>query len=549
MSEYTTENLALILEEIKVGVMIIGRDDGIIHFANKRAAEDLHLDYNDVINHNYRRVFWPEFISVYNNILSDCEDGKEHTVIYYWSELAVWEQATAHNIQWGSIPSLLISSTNVSEVLRSDYRFENLLYFDNLLKMPNGEKMEKDLNAMTNREGVFLIYFELNGFKDVNDLYGWDIGDQLLIQIRDWMLSSETLRAQFYRIGNGFAILGRNVSLDDAKKRSEMIMDRFRQPWQIPLAGEEISVYCPIRLCIVDAKYVQDEIRSLLMRTIQETDNSMYSIYSEEIDQKIKRSVVLRDSLVRSIFDNMRGFEVYYQPIVEVPSRRWIGLEALCRWTTPDGQRVPPLQFIHMAEQLGLVHQVDAWVRKTAMEQCVSLGLDKMDFLLDVNLSPMQVIEGDFIDNLLYTIKDTGFPMGKLNIEITESSKMNLSEENINRLKQLSECGIRLSLDDFGTGYSSLEYLMRLLTHAIKTEKLFLDKIEKDENQQHLLKTLIDLAHHRGMKIITEGVETEEQYDLLQAYGVDHMQGYLFSRPMPFDRLKEVKNQFGTGVK
>lgn len=536
----------LLLDELEVAILIVGRDDGIIRYINHRVCKDTGKSYKAIHGQHYRQLFWPEFISVYDHLLTECEDGKEHTKIYYWAEMAVWEQISARNIVWESAPCLLMSITYITEIARSEYKFENMAYFDNLLKLPNGAKLEEDINDIANVETVGLIYIEIERFDEINNLYGWDNGDNLLKQVRDWLLSSESRRGQLYRVNNGFALLGRKVSMDEAKDRSEEILHRFQQPWALSAGGNNLMLYCTIRLGIVYGKYVKNEMRNLLLRTIraQEKTAAGYAVYDEEADRKARQSLLRRDTFINCIFNNMKGFSVNYQPIVETATGQWVALEALCRWQMPDGEPVSPIEFIRTAEQLNLIDQVDGWVRKTAMKRCVELGLDKKNFVLDLNFSPTQKIDDAFVTRLLQLLEETQFPKNKLNLEITESAKMVFDNVNLKGLNRLKEHGIILSLDDFGTGYSSFSNLIAITAKALKTEKMFLDGIENDSYRQYLLSMLVDIAHYLDMYIVAEGVENQEQLTLLKKYGVDYAQGYLFSRPLTSEQLEKEAWRF-----
>ena len=193
---------------------------------------------------------------------------------------------------------------------------------------------------------------------------------------------------------------------------------------------------------------------------------------------------------------------------------------------------------------MGLIEKLDTWVRETAMHQCVAVGLDRMDCTLDVNFSPTQNIDNVFINGLLKTLDDTGFPPEKLNLEIIESANMNFDERNFKGLSRLKENGTILSLDDFGTGHSSFANLIRVPATSVKIKKIFLGGIVRDEHRQYFLRMLTDIAHYFGMLLIAEGVETPEQLALLRQFGVDYAQGYLFSKPLSFEKLRRETWRF-----
>ncbi|MDL2225962.1 EAL domain-containing protein, partial [Eubacteriales bacterium OttesenSCG-928-M02] len=309
--------------------------------------------------------------------------------------------------------------------------------------------------------------------------------------------------------------------------------------------GQDLSVFCSIRLGIVHGKYFKNEMRNLLLRTIAEAKHAdRYVIYDEKTDQRARRKLRMRDALIQCVHNDMQGFSVHYQPIVEADGGRWTALEALCRWTMPNGEGVSPAAFIPIAEQLGLIGEVDAWVRQQAMQQCVALGLEKKQFMLSLNYSPIQRIDETFIQELQRALSSAGYPANKLNLEITENEKMLFDEESMAGLEHIAQLGVKFSLDDFGTGYSSLKNLMKIPAANVKIDKLFLDDVQGDPFRQQLLKMLAMLSKQLGMLLVAEGVETEEQCQLLKDYGVDFMQGYLFSRPLSYQELQKNVYRF-----
>lgn len=261
-------------------------------------------------------------------------------------------------------------------------------------------------------------------------------------------------------------------------------------------------------------------------------------VYTEQADRRAKRPKKIKDALINCMRNDMNGFAIHYHPILSAESQRWQAVEALCRWTMPDGTSIPPIEFIRFAEQMNLIGQLDSWVRRTAIRQCVDLGLTAMEFTLNINFSPTQRIDDSFIDYLTGIMREASFPAHKLNLEITETAKVSFDEDNLRGLRRLTETGIILSIDDFGTGYSSFSLLLEISATMLKTEKHLLDGIEDDRHRQYLLNMLANLAHDHGMELIAEGIESYRQLDLLKRLNVDYVQGYLFSKPLSYDQLK-----------
>lgn len=418
---------------------------------------------------------------------------------------------------------------------------------DALLGLPSGSQMAEDLSGISMFDKAALIHFDINRFSMVNEVYGWGAGDALLLQLRDWILSTLRPTSRLYRVdGDEFCLLIREITLEEAKRRAEEILHRFTQAWALPFGGGEHFVYCSIKLGIVYGKTVQGDIRSLLHRTIYADDRLGlgYILYDEDMDRQRQKKIRLQQTLIDCVQRGMQGFSVCYQPIVDAKSAQWVGAEALCRWQTPEGERVAPLTFIPAAEQLGLIDKIDEWVRETTLRQCHAWKLTQKNFFLDLNLSPTQAISASFIERFLCQLDDIGYPKDKLNLEITESAKVDFSGSNLAGLRKLREAGIILSLDDFGTGYSSFDNLIHIPASALKTERAFIINLEENHYLQYLVQMLTNLAHEVGMKLIAEGVETKGQMALLQSFGVDYMQGYLFSKPLEAAQFEERLDEF-----
>jgi EAL domain-containing protein (putative c-di-GMP-specific phosphodiesterase class I) len=269
------------------------------------------------------------------------------------------------------------------------------------------------------------------------------------------------------------------------------------------------------------------------------------ALYDQEMDSILKKDIELEISLKNSVTDGMKGFDVFFQPIVDPKKGMWQGVEALARWNSPEFGRVPPLIFIKMAEQTGLINTIGQWVLDRAIAVCADLKLHEVeDFFLDVNLSPLQMSDESLVSKVLMSLQKHGFPGCSLALEITESEAVDdggYSQTIVQRFRTLD---IKIALDDFGTGYSNFNNLKLMPVGILKTEKQFIDDIVVDEYQQFLSYVLVELAHAADMKLIAEGVETPEQMMELMKNGADFFQGYLFAKPLSAEDLAAHKNKF-----
>ncbi len=538
-------------DELNEGVLVIDKTDGKILFSDKHLSDNLAIPMDQIIEKQYTDVFWPEFTSLVKEMLEVCEDGNSHTNVYFWPIQNSWKQISGRLTSWlDRRICLLITVKGMAENNEEKSEYRQKVYYDSLLKLPNGCKLEKDITGIETFQQTALIHFDINQFSNVNELYGWDVGDWLLKQIRDFLLSILCSNSNLYRVNDDeFCLLINSISMEDAKKKVEEILDRFTKPWKMKNETGFVNVYCTVAMGLVYGRSIKGEMRNLLYRTINSSEYNNpqgYFIYNEQVDVHIKKRLRMRQVLIECIQQGMQGFEVHYQPIINAKTRQWEGAEALCRWTMPDGTSVSPLQFIEEVERLGMIHKLDSWVRYTAMKQCKEWGVTEKQFFLDVNLSPMQAVDQDFFTKFLETIDELKYPKEKLNLEITETGKMNFSALGLENLHKLRDEGIKISLDDFGTGYSSFESLVNFPAEALKTEKAFIQNLEEDEYLQYLLKVMVDMAHVVGMKLIAEGVETQGQMEKLCAYNVDYMQGYLFSKPLSANEFEQQLGKYGS---
>lgn len=542
-----SKRLVRLCDDLSVAIIVVCRTTGRLLFVNQKVYVDLDKDESYFKDKKYTDVFWPEFQRFYEDILAKCSDSKEHTMVYYWAEKEMWEQISSRCISWESYEdAILLNITNITSVIQAQAKRDLNAYFENVTGLPNGKKLEEDINEINSFEETSIIYVQLANIEDINDFYGWDAGDDLLLMIRDWLLKTKRAKTQYYKGEKGFIILGRSLPREAAIGRMHEINNRFSEPWMLTVDGTEFAVYCRVNIGAVFGKYAKGGMRSLLLRTMHVPihGNLPFRIYDEEADKNVKNAHEFRNVITKAVLNDMEGFSVDYQPIVEAKTGRWLGLEALCRWSTPDGESVPPLIFIPVIEQLGLIGDLDQWVRHKAMQQCRELGLDEKQAFLDVNFSPVQDLDVEFVETLFRTTQELDFPVQQLILEVTESERMRFDEVNLKGLEALRRTGVVLSIDDFGSGYSSIENLIKIAAATLKTDKMIIDNLENDTYRQHLIRTLIDLAHHLDMLIIVEGVETEEQRRLLESYGVDYMQGYLFSRPLKFEQLAKESHRF-----
>ncbi|WP_322522033.1 EAL domain-containing protein [Guyparkeria halophila] len=387
---------------------------------------------------------------------------------------------------------------------------------------------------------VAVLFIDLDEFKPINDSLGHAVGDKILIEVarrlEEQMRAEDTL-ARFG--GDEFVALLADIDgEDEALLVAERLLPEVSRPYRI----DEHELYLSASIGITISEPGMESPLSL----IQQADMAMYrakqqgrntcQIFNEEIDSQVRHRVGLRNDLQEALEHG--DFQVFYQPLVLGEERCIAGLEALLRWHHPTHGWISPATFIPLAEETGQIIPLSEWVLERAcrdMKTLVDHGMD--DGRVAINLSPIQFNRPNFLATIRRMLELSGLPASRLELELTEGILMNETEAAIETLHQLRDSTISVSIDDFGTGFSSLSYLKHLPIDKIKIDRSFIQGVEHSADDAAIVQGVISMAHHLGIKVVAEGIETEAQRDILVGWGCDILQGYLFARPMPLDEL------------
>lgn len=361
---------------------------------------------------------------------------------------------------------------------------QHLDLWDNKYALPNAQCLERDILKLSSETSFTLICFDIVSLRTINDGYGRKVGDMLLFAIKDWTLSLNF--GQLYRLeSDEFGLLLTGADMKMALEKARYISDRFGESWTIGQNGESRQVFCAISIGIIPSQIIHSpsDILNVIERIFKiASKQEEIVVYDEETDRLLKRNLEIEISLKSCVKNNMQGFSIHYQPIVNCITGLWCGIEALCRWSSPSLGNISPLDFIPITEQLGLIGMIGEWILEASVKQCKAWHLDTHeDFFLDVNLSPIQLRDKNLDSKILTILKRHDYPSHKLSLEITESAQQNFSNHTLEAISRLTQQGIPVALDDFGTGYSSFHSLIDLPVSVLKTEKAFLNNIENDE--------------------------------------------------------------------
>jgi PAS domain S-box-containing protein/diguanylate cyclase (GGDEF)-like protein len=434
---------------------------------------------------------------------------------------------------------------NIAQQEKLDY----LASYDQLTGLPNRLLFHEHLNSILNEarnndSGVALLIYDLKHFGEINNVYGRQIGDMVLqeIGIRLQELTSDTFNLG--RITNDcFAMV---LPAVDSMEKISALMENSLLPFlQRPVVVANTEIQLGFRAGIAVAAGNRQPDADTLYRNAgialkkAKMSGEPYLFYRPEMTTRIAENLQIKNKLQRALKENQ--FVLHYQPKIDAQTHKIIGLEALIRWNDPESGLVPPAKFIPLLEESGLILDVGVWAMKQALADSLLLQKKGLPPLrIAVNVSPLQLQQKNFAEIVTDVITRHGDDTRILDMEVTESLLMQDIEGSINKLAAIRELGVNISIDDFGTGYSSLGYLTKLPVHALKIDRSFIMSMTSQPESMTIVSTIITLAHSLDLRVIAEGVETEEQAKLLRLLKCDEMQGYLFSKPLPPDAMFEL---------
>jgi len=431
------------------------------------------------------------------------------------------------------------------EYIEKEARLNYLAYYDVVTGLPNRALFHDRLHqhllaASENNSKVALLLFDLEQFRVINETLGRQAGDALLKQVAERLRGAGLDANHLARTGsNRFAVV-----LDHLQKETDIahmlercINDSLRQPFVLEGTELRLSAKAGIALFPADGADADSLLRNAAAALEKaKLSGDKYLFYTPEINARVAEKLSLENKLRQAV--EKEEFVLHYQPKVDLEKRAIVGVEALIRWQSPELGLVPPLRFIPLLEETGMILEVGAWALRRAVldhRHWMEMGLAAPR--IAVNVSTIQLRQREFIDVLRAVIVEDGSASG-IDLEITESLIMDNVQDNITKLQTIRDMGIGIAIDDFGTGYSSLAYLAKLPVQTLKIDRAFIITMLKDPNVMTLVSTMISLAHSLGMKVVAEGVDEEEQASTLCLLKCDEMQGYLFSPAVPAEQIE-----------
>lgn len=447
---------------------------------------------------------------------------------------------------------------DITERKKAQTELYMMAHHDVLTGLPNRILLQDRLQqamVMSTRmnEHFALLFLDLDRFKLINDTLGHSVGDELLRlvagRLKRTLRESDTVA----RIGGDeFIILLLNVDESGCGLLADKILKALVLPFN--LREHELFVTSSIGICLYPGTGHDNDAEALMKKAdiamyhAKALGRNNFQFYNEEMDQNASRRFIISNSLRKGLEQN--EFRLYYQPKLDVPSGRIIALEALVRWEHPELGLLSPLEFIQLAEENGLIMQLGEWVLREACYQNMRWQAEGIASIrVAVNLSGYQLQHKGLLEIINQVLLETGMPADCLEFEITESVIMQNPDFAISILTQITALGIHISIDDFGTGYSSLAHLKRFSVNTLKIDKSFVNEVSVNGTDAAIATAIIAMGNSLNLKVIAEGVETQDQFDFLKMNNCDEVQGFLFSRPLPNDEIIKVLKQNALDLK
>lgn len=526
-------------------VTLILSADGTVDYVSPSVDRVLSYTFDDIAGLSLASLVHPEDALSFAERLRELASrpGEADTIemrLRDSKEQWRWIEAVGTNLlHLSSVNGIVLNARDVSTRKSLEQQLTRLAFEDPLTGLANRVRFRERVDyALGHRRRVgrpvVILYLDVDDFKSINDSMGHDAGDKMLTILGQRL--AETLRGSDTAArlgGDEFAVLLDTLaSPDEAVTVAEKLLTSLGAPMWVEGVRLSFSVSCGVAIASEG-----DDADSLLrnadiaMYKAKRTGKARLEIYETAMGNAARKRLSLRGDLERAL--ELGELELHYQPIVSIFDGRPVSYEALLRWNHPIRGSVQPGEFIPLAEETGLILPIGRWVLHTACRDAT----DWDGASVSVNLSARQFESPDLIDDIIAALQMSDLPPERLTLEITETLSMRDSNASVERIEQMKQLGLKLAIDDFGTGYSSLAYLQRFDIDLLKIDRSFVQQMTSPEGQE-LVRAVVTLGRALGLRVVAEGIETEEQRSTLSALGCDYGQGFLIARPMPLSKLE-----------
>ena len=550
------ERLNMIFDQVPTGIFYYDRSLRIIG-CNQAFLRLLKVEKEKIIGLDLNTLKDRDSLKILRQVIDEKRTSRYDGPYKSMSGREIWVSAVIAPLidPSGKVLGAIAVIEDKTDAHKALEQAEFLAFHDALTSLPNRKLLRDRYElqiAQAERNGSFsaLLFLDLDRFKHINDTYGHKIGDELLketaARLKEIFRKGDTV----CRLGGDEFIIflpmispDKSRSIDYISRVAKKIHEELARPYEIE--GHQLFISTSIGAVVVGSgrKTLDEVLRcaDIAMYHAKKMGRSMTSFYEEEMGKKVKTAIKMEHDL-RHVVDR-NGLKLFFQPIVDIRTEKIYGAETLLRWQRSPGKMISPVDFIPIAEESKLIHQIGKWVIKNVCQKIGEWsGEGRFPIrYISVNLSSKQLAHGTFFDETMALIRDSGIDPKCIKFEITESALMDESEQTQAVIGRFNREGIEFLIDNFGTGYSSLSYLKRFKFESIKIDRSFIHDILNDEDDVALVRAILDIAKQFDYKVVAEGIETEAQRKKLEAMDRNMLyQGYLFSKPLDVDRFAEM---------
>lgn len=451
----------------------------------------------------------------------------------------------------GEVKEIVGTVSDITDLKNSELIVEHMAYHDSLTDLPNRRVLDKDLTnligeAQESNKQVSVLFIDLDHFKRINDTLGHHVGDYVLImaahRLQKVNIRKFVERYTLYHLGGDeFVFVLYDIDEDKTREVSQYLLSVFESPFLYKQADIHLKISIGVSLYPFGGETPEDLVKNcdIALFAAKDIGRNTYLFYNSEMNETLVNKLSIENDLRKALVSEDQ-LQLFYQPQLDLDKKQIVGFEALIRWFHPEKGYIPPLDFIQVAEDCGLIIPLGEWVLKAACTQLKEWQRHGFaDLRVSVNIATKHFQHPSFISDVVKILGDVQLSPKSLELEITENSLLDSTKSTIDTLTRINDLGIRIAIDDFGTGYSSLSYLKNFPISTLKIDQTFVYDLPGNNGDRAIVSSIVNLAHNLGMRVVAEGVENKEALLYLQEEKCDEMQGYFFSRPLPAGKVQE----------
>jgi len=552
-SELQMKKMSSALEQSADMVMVTD-NKGVVEYVNPAFEKTTGYSREDIIGQtstflksekqgtDFYRNLWQTILS--DKVFRDVLVNRKKNGDLYYEEKTITPIKNAQ----GQVTNFVATGRDITQRMENEERLSFMAHHDALTQLPNRtlfmDRLRKSLaHARRYSKRVAILFIDLDRFKTINDTLGHDTGDQMLTQVASCLGKNIRQEDTIARLGGDeFAVLLNDIEAEqDASQLAKKILLGLERPLKLDQQELYITASIGISMFPNDGADAGTLLKNadIAMYKAKDMGKNNYQFYSVDMSARAFQHLAMENSLRRAL--ERDEFILHYQPQFDIKTNKIAGVEALIRWQHPELGLVSPGDFIPLLEETGLISQVGYWVISTACKQIKSwhkAGFPEL--VISVNISARQFHATDFVNNIETIVCENACSPEMIEMEITESVLMKNQLSTITSLEALGKIGFKIAIDDFGTGYSSLSYLRRFRIDTLKVDKSFVYDVVNDADAAAITSAIIAMAQSLNLKVVAEGVETQQQLKFLKQHKCRYVQGYFFSRPLPADELTQL---------